>query len=224
MILLLFDPHKLDISDEFRRVIQSLQGNEDKIRIVLNKSDQIDTQHLMRVYGALMWSLSRVIRTPEVMRVYIGNFNEGPYRFTGLEELLDKERVNLMADLMDIPRRTTARRMNELVKRLRGLKIHIYILSSLKSKMPSMMGKEKKQKKLIEGIADTFREVQNKYDLPVGDFPNMERFQEKLSHQKFDKFPKLDPKIIQSIDNLLSGDLPQLLEKFGNPFDGNDDR
>ena len=84
------------------------------------------------------------------------------------------------------------------------------------------MGKEKKQKKLIEGIAETFREVQNKYDLPVGDFPNMERFQEKLSHQKFDKFPKLDPKIIQVIDNLLSGDLPQLLEKFGNPFDAND--
>ena len=26
----------------------------------------------MRVYGALMWSLGKVIRTPEVLRVYIG--------------------------------------------------------------------------------------------------------------------------------------------------------
>ena len=223
MILLLFDPHKLDISDEFRRVIQSLQGNEDKIKIVLNKSDQIDTQHLMRVYGALMWSLSRVIKTPEVMRVYIGNFNDQPYRYKGMSELLDQERVNLMTDLMDIPRRTTARRVNELVKRLRGLKIHIYILANLKSKMPSMMGKEKKQQKLIAGIAEIFREVQTKHDLPFGDFPNMERFQEKLQVQKFDKFPKFDPKTIAAIDTILSEDLPQLLEKFGNPFDAMDD-
>ncbi|CAA0835888.1 EH domain-containing protein 1 [Striga hermonthica] len=44
MILLLFDPHKLDISDEFKRVISSLRGHDDKIRVVLNKADQVDTQ------------------------------------------------------------------------------------------------------------------------------------------------------------------------------------
>ncbi|GAY54798.1 hypothetical protein CUMW_159490, partial [Citrus unshiu] len=83
LILLLFDPHKLDISDEFKRVITSLRGHDDKIRVVLNKADQVDTQQgssvcllscsqLMRVYGALMWSLGKVLNTPEVVRVYIG--------------------------------------------------------------------------------------------------------------------------------------------------------
>ncbi|KAJ8766575.1 hypothetical protein K2173_023822 [Erythroxylum novogranatense] len=72
LILLLFDPHKLDVSDEFKRVIYSLRGHDDKIRVVLNKADQVDTQQLMRVYGALMWSLGKVLNTPEVMRVYIG--------------------------------------------------------------------------------------------------------------------------------------------------------
>nr|NVI76651.1 putative achaete scute target 1 [Cucujiformia] len=73
-IILLFDAHKLDISDEFRRSIEALRGHDDKIRIVLNKADMIDHQQLMRVYGALMWSLGKVLQTPEVARVYIGTF------------------------------------------------------------------------------------------------------------------------------------------------------
>jgi EH domain-containing protein 1 len=40
LILLLFDAHKLDISDELKIVIENLRGNDDKIRIVLNKADQ----------------------------------------------------------------------------------------------------------------------------------------------------------------------------------------
>ena len=79
-ILLLFDAHKLDISDEFRRSIEALRGHDDKIRIVLNKSDMVDHQSLMRVYGALMWSLGKVLGTPEVARVYIGSFWDQPLR------------------------------------------------------------------------------------------------------------------------------------------------
>ena len=59
LILLLFDAHKLDISDEFRTVIESLKGQDDKIRCVLNKADQVDRQKLMRVYGALMWAMGK---------------------------------------------------------------------------------------------------------------------------------------------------------------------
>ena len=64
----MFDAHKLDISDEFKSCIEAMRGNEDKIRIVLNKADLVDHQELMRVYGALMWSLGKVFNTPEVAR------------------------------------------------------------------------------------------------------------------------------------------------------------
>ena len=45
-ILLLFDAHKLDISDEFRVSIEAMKGQEDKVRIVLNKADIVDHQVL----------------------------------------------------------------------------------------------------------------------------------------------------------------------------------
>ena len=61
-----------DISDEFKRVIEALHPHDDKIRIVLNKADMVDGQQLMRVYGALMWSLGKILATPEVARVYAG--------------------------------------------------------------------------------------------------------------------------------------------------------
>jgi hypothetical protein len=55
-----------------QRAIEALKGNDDKIRVVLNKADMVSPQQLMRVYGAMMWSLGKVVKTPEVMRVYIG--------------------------------------------------------------------------------------------------------------------------------------------------------
>ncbi|CAK9163900.1 unnamed protein product [Ilex paraguariensis] len=163
LILLLFDPHKLDISDEFKRVISSLRGHDDKIRVVLNKADQVDTQQLMRVYGALMWSLGKVLNTPEVMRVYIGSFNEKPINEAAAgpigKVLFEKEQDDLLTDLKDIPKKACDRRINEFVKRARAAKIHSYIISHLKKEMPAMMGKAKTQQRLIDNLVDEFGKV-----------------------------------------------------------------
>ncbi|KAJ4725165.1 EH domain-containing protein 1 [Melia azedarach] len=223
LILLLFDPHKLDVSDEFKRVITSLRGHDDKIRVVLNKADQIDTQQLMRVYGALMWSLGKVLNTPEVVRVYIGSFNDKPVNdaVTGPigKELFEKEQEDLLADLKDIPKKACDRRINEFVKRARAAKIHAYIISHLRKEMPAMMGKAKTQQRLIDNLEDEFGKVQREFHLPPGDFPNVDHFREILSGYSFDKFEKLKPKMIQAVDDMLGYDIPELLKNFRNPYD-----
>ncbi|KAH6757477.1 EPS15 homology domain 1 [Perilla frutescens var. hirtella] len=223
LILLLFDPHKLDISDEFKRVISSLRGHDDKIRVVLNKADQVDTQQLMRVYGALMWSLGKVLNTPEVARVYIGSFNDkseneaatGPVG----KELFEKEQDDLLVDLIDIPKKACDRRINEFVKRARAAKIHAYIISHLKKEMPALMGKAKAQRRLMDNLESEFEKIQREYHLPAGDFPSVDQFKGVLSRYNIDDFEKLKPKMIQAVDDMLGYDIPELLKNFRNIYD-----
>jgi EH domain-containing protein 1 len=80
MIIIMFDAHKLDISDELKTVLDALKPHQDKLRVLLNKADTIDGQALLRVYGALMWGLGKVVATPEVCRVYLGSFWEAPLK------------------------------------------------------------------------------------------------------------------------------------------------
>jgi Domain of unknown function (DUF5600)/Dynamin family len=185
MILLLFDAHKLDISDEFRRAIESLRGNDDKIRVVLNKSDMVSNQQLMRVYGAMMWSLGKVLQTPEVVKVYISSFpfddatgKPGEYNTLGEENfnLFDKEKDDLLSDLYALPKYAAIRKVNELVKRARLAKTQSYVIGVLKEKMP-FFGKKKKQDELIANLKEIFFEVHKRWNCPVGDFPNIRRMQ-----------------------------------------------
>jgi EH domain-containing protein 1 len=137
IVLLLFDAHKLDISDEFQRAIEALKGHDDKIRVVLNKADQVDAQKLVRIYGALMWSLGKVIKTPECVRVYIGSFWDEPLKCNEWSrQLLQKEMADLLNDLKNVPKNAALRKVNELVKRVRLCTAHVYVIGHLKKEMP----------------------------------------------------------------------------------------
>lgn len=216
MILLLFDAHKLDISDEFRSVIQSLKGQDDKIRIVLNKADSISNQQLMRVYGALMWSLGKVINTPEVMRVYVGSFwNSEKSDFVSQNrELITTEHADLLRDLKNLPRQSAMRKVNELVKRARLARVHALTTEYLRRELPTFFGRASKQTKLIDNMAEHFAKVQKIYNLPSGDFPDVEGFSECLRQIDLSSFPKLSSKQMANLDEALSVDLPALMSLF----------
>lgn len=210
-IILLFDAHKLDISDEFRRSIEALRGHDDKIRIVLNKADMIDTQALMRVYGALMWSLGKVLSTPEVARVYIGSFWDQPLRFDANRKLFEAEEQDLFADIQSLPRNAALRKLNDLIKRARLAKVHAYIMATLKKEMPSMFGKDAKKKELIKKLANVYSEIEREYNIPVGDFPDIRDMQEKLLQFDFARLPPLKRPLIETIDRMLQCDISRLM-------------
>ena len=72
----------------------------------------------------------------------------------------------------------------QLVKRIRKVKALAYIIGHLKAQMPTLMGKEKKQQKLISNMPNVFRTVMKKYNLAPGDFPVSELGCGKRSHCK----------------------------------------
>lgn len=220
-IILLFDAHKLDISDEFRRSIEALRGHDDKIRIVLNKADMIDHQQLMRVYGALMWSLGKVLQTPEVARVYIGSFWDQPLRYDVNRKLFEDEEQDLFKDLQSLPRNAALRKLNDLIKRARLAKVHAYIIAELRKEMPNVFGKESKKKDLIKNLGNIYEKLQREHQISLGDFPEIRKMQEVLANMDFTKFNPLKPKLLEVVDNMLAkdisklmADIPQEEEKF----------
>ncbi|RHZ53023.1 hypothetical protein Glove_452g11 [Diversispora epigaea] len=216
LILLIFDSHKLDISNEFKLAIHSLRGHEEKVRILLNKADMVDGQQLMRVYGAMMWSLGKVVQTPEVMRVYLGSFwIEKPRNaFDDCRLLIEAEQKDLLNSFRDLPRNATIRKVNEIVKRARLAKVHAFIIGHLRKEMPALFGKISKQEELIEKLDKEFLKIQQRHHLAPGDFPNLERFKQGLNLYKFDKFSNLKPQIIEKVDYALSVDLPKLMTEI----------
>mmetsp|Transcript_18922 Transcript_18922/g.58302 ORF Transcript_18922/g.58302 Transcript_18922/m.58302 type:complete len:445 (+) Transcript_18922:120-1454(+) len=218
LIVLLFDPFKLDISDELMSVIKGFKGQEDKVRVVLNKADQVSQQQLMRVYGALMWSLGKVLETPEVCRVYVGSFHDEELRDPDTAPLLAAEMADLLADLRDLPHQSALRRVNELVKRARLLKAHCYLLDHLRDQMPSVYGFDRKKKDLLESMPAQFRAVCRAKGLSPGDFPDLAKFTQVARELDFQQFPKLNGsrmkkgKSLQELEVAITEKIPALME------------
>jgi EH domain-containing protein 1 len=214
LIIIMFDAHKLDISDELKSVIEMMKPYADKVRVVLNKADSISTQQLMRVYGALMWSLGKVMMTPEVCRVYIGSFWGIRLKNIEQEALLTREKLDLFREISQLPQTAVMRRINELVKRSRSVKVHAYIIHYLRKQLPYTFGKKEKQQWLISRLDKELTMCAKRYELPEGDFPPLELLREALSNIKdLSEFPKLDKRLIKEMDKVFSTEIPEMLKK-----------
>jgi len=220
-ILLLFDAHKLDISDELKLALDCLKGHDDKVRVILNKADQVSNQQLLRVYGALMWSLGKVFKTPEVLRVYVGSYWDKEYANDHNAELFDAESADLLSDLKSLPRHSATRKINEFVKRTRRLKVHLLIIQHLRAQF-GWFGKSKTQTKMLANLGQAFRQIAQKNNLNLSDFPPPNKFRSQIEKIMINKLPKIKKNDIPSLNAILERDIPKLMQDLPNQEEKND--
>jgi len=220
-ILVLFDAHKLDISDELKMALDCLKGHDDKIRVVLNKADTVSNQQLLRVYGALMWSLGKIFKTPEVLRVYVGSFWDKEYANAHNAELFDAESADLLSDLRSLPRHSATRKINEFVKRTRRLKVHLLIIQYLRGQF-GWFGKSKTQTKMLSNLGQAFREIAQKNNLNLSDFPPPTKFRTQIEKIMINKLPKIKKNFIPTLNDILERQVPKLMEDLPNTEEKSD--
>ena len=187
LILLLFDAHKLDISDEFKNVIDTIRHyNDDKIRCVLNKADCVTREQLVRVYGSLMWSMGKIFDSPEVVRVYTGSYWNGNLINDDFERMFTKDEKLLVRELIDLPRCAAARKVNQMVNRIRLVKVHICILGKIRNMTPRFFGKKRSREHILTELDVILDNVRVEFNLSKGDMPDAKEFASNL--QKFHDF------------------------------------
>ena len=165
----------------------------------------------MRVYGALMWSISKVINVPECPKVFVGSFWDQQLKHDLYRKLFEKELQLLFDDLQDLPKYAAIRKINDFIKRARMAKIHAFIISSLKADMPKLIGKSRKKKELIRNLPVMFKKVQEDHVVSASDIPPVATMQEKLALCDFSKFPTLKERLINAVDVMLDKDVASLV-------------
>ncbi len=93
-------------------------------------------------------------------RIYVGSFWDEPLcEGNFMNGLFEHETAVLLHDLHTIPRNNTLKKVNDLLHRARTVRVQALILHELRSSMPKMTGRDKKQRELIAGLEDVFFKV-----------------------------------------------------------------
>lgn len=202
--------------------MEELQPHEDKVRCVLNKCDSLSSpESLMRVYGALLWSMGKIFHGAEVTRIYVGSFDDQPVvHEEEFGSLFNKDHAHLLTQLKELPGMCCMRKVNEMVKRIRLCVVHACVLGVLRSKMPIFMGAEQTRAGLIKNLERVFEEVKNLYHLSDGDFPDIDEFRGVLQRMDFYTFPAIDRAVLNQLQEMLSSDIPRILDHVAGASGG----
>ena len=172
------------------------------------------------VYGALLWSLSRVIRTPEVVRVYVSSFNGAtPLRAdvnpAGVD-LFKSEAADLLSDIQTLPARATDHKISAFVKRAKSVLVHARVVDAIKKALPLVGSRAKAQARIAADLPSLFRRVAADHNLALSDFPDPARYAELLAAVDVGALPKIKGK--SALEDVLRTDVPALVAHFDNPY------
>jgi hypothetical protein len=223
LILLLFDAHKLDVSDEFKQVVETIRPhNDDKIRCVLNKADSVTREQFVRVYGSLMWSMGKLFDSPEVVRVYTGSYWDEPLEYDDFEAMFESDEWLLIDELVNLPSVSAERKVNAMVKRIRLVKVLMCTLSYLREQMPTF-GRAQARRSLLDNLDKVFETVIKRYNLSAGDMPPVYQFRLALQDvADFRDLPALDKTALETLDQVLLEEIPSIVKHTSSSRTGKD--
>merc|ERR1711936_920445 len=220
LIIIFFDVNKMGVSTEMKSVLDVIQGNEEKIRIVFNKSDTVDERDLAGSLAGLRHNLAKSMPTPEVPEVYVTSLEtlEDSYK-TDNKTFVDrfsKDKAKLLEDIRRVRYNTYSRKINILDKRARMVRNHAYVMMMLRKEQRKCLSLCRRQlrpqdiEKLINMIPELYRRVQQEQDRSMEEFISVKLIQEKLNLHDLNKLPVLKERSIENSYKKMENSLSKL--------------
>ncbi|KAM6244477.1 sarcalumenin isoform 2-T2 [Spheniscus humboldti] len=228
LIFVVFDPTKLDVGLELEMLFRQLKGRESQIRIILNKADSLATQELMRVYGALFWSLAPLINVTEPPRVYVSSFWPQDYHPDTHKDLFLKEEISLLEDLNQVIENRMENKIAFIRQHAIRVRIHALLvdryLQTYKDKMTFFSDGELVFRDIVEDPDKffIFKSILAKTNVSKFDLPNREAYKDFFGINPITSFKLLSQQcsymggcFLEKIEKAITRELPDLLGSIG---------
>uniref|UniRef100_A0A8C2KWA0 Sarcalumenin n=1 Tax=Cyprinus carpio TaxID=7962 RepID=A0A8C2KWA0_CYPCA len=224
LIFVVFDPTKLDVGLELEMLFRQLKGRESQIRIILNKADSLATQDLMRVYGALFWSLAPLINVTEPPRVYVSSFWPYDYAADTSHDLFKREEISLLEDLNQVIENRLENKIAFI--RQHGIRVRIHALlvdryvQTFKEKMSFFSDPELVFKEIVDDPDKfyIFKSILAKTNVSKFDLPNRDAYRDFFGINPVSSFKQLSAQcsytggcLLEKIERAITHELPSLL-------------
>lgn len=228
LIFLVFDPTKLDVGLELETLFRQMKGRESQIRIILNKADSLVPQELMRVYGALFWSLAPLINVTEPPRVYVGSFRPQDFTLDAAQKLFIHEEVSLMEDLKQAIENQLENKIAFLRRHAIRVRVHALLVDRYLQTYHEKLGWFGDSHEVMnEIVADPdrfyiYKSVLAKTNVSKFDLPGPELYQDFFNVNALGEFKLLQKHcgwrggcLLEKIESAITQELPTLLASLG---------
>ncbi|KAG7491327.1 hypothetical protein MATL_G00002440 [Megalops atlanticus] len=227
LIFLVFDPTKLDVGLELELLFKQLKGRESQIRIILNKADSLATQDLMRVYGALFWSMAPLINVTEPPRVYVSSFWPYDYATDTSSGLFIKEETSLMEDLNQVIENRLENKIAFI--RQHGIRVRIHALlvdryvQTFRDKMGFFSDPDTVFREIVEDPDKfyIFKSILAKTNVSKFDLPSRDAYRDFFGINPISGFKQLSSQcswlggcLLDKIEAAITDELPTLLSSI----------
>ncbi|XP_033976219.1 sarcalumenin-like [Trematomus bernacchii] len=232
LIFQVFDPTKLDVGAELEMLFKQMKGRESQIRLILNKADSLSTQNLMRVYGALFWSMAPLMKVTEPPRVYVSSFWPQDYAADTSRELFMKEEISLLEDLNQVIENQMENKIAFIRQHGIRVRIHALLVDRYLQTFNDKLGWFSDPYEVFQDIVSDpdkyyiFKTILAKTNVSKFDLPNKEAYQDFFGVNPVSGFKQLSSHcswsggcLLEKLERAISHELPALLSSVSKAAD-----